>query len=103
MVLAVGFAVEAPAGCSLEWEYLMAKAPTPEKCAREILAIVIWHFGLLAGEVLQRKSFLALWAQRGYLPKDFKAGVQFAVDSGWLEQLPGDKAYRLTKSGFTDG
>ena len=81
----------------------MATPATPEKCAREIVAIFVWHFGMLAGDVLRRKSFLALWPQRGYRVKDFKAGLQFALESGWLELLPGDKLYRLTKSGFTDG
>ncbi len=81
----------------------MTTRPTPEKCAHEILAIFVWHFGLLAGEVLRRKNFLTLWPQRGYRPRDFKAGLQFAIDNGWLELAPGDKAYRLTKSGFADG
>ncbi|MFH1045122.1 MAG: hypothetical protein V1796_08820 [Pseudomonadota bacterium] len=81
----------------------MATLPTPEKYAREILAIFVWHFGLLAGEVLRRNSFRALWPQRGYRAKDFNAGLQFAIESGWLELLPGDNSYRLTRSGFTDG
>jgi len=81
----------------------MTLLPTPEGFAHEILAIFIWHFGLLAGEVLPRKSFLTLWPQRGYRPRDFTAGLQFAVDSGWLELLPGDKTYRLTRIGFSEG
>ena len=81
----------------------MAKQPTPEKCAREILAIFVWHFGMLTGEVLRRKSFLTLWPQRGYRAKDFNAGLQFAIESGWLELLPDNNSYRLTRSGFTDG
>jgi hypothetical protein len=81
----------------------MATLATPEKCAHEILAIFVWHFGLRAGEVLRRNSFRVLWPQRGYRPKDFKAGLQFAIESGWLELLPGEDSYRLTRSGFTDG
>ncbi len=81
----------------------MATKPTPEKCAREILAIFVSHFGLLAGEVLRRNNFLTLWPQRGYSAEDFEAGLQFAIKSGWLEVLPGDNSYRLTKRGFTDG
>jgi hypothetical protein len=80
----------------------MPTRPTPEKCAREILAIFVFHFGLLAGGVLRRNSFFTLWPQRGYSAKDFEAGLQFAIESGWLELRPGD-SYRLTKSGFTDG
>ena len=74
--------------------------PTPELCAGAILAIFVWHFGLLAGDVRRSDSFLTLWQQRGYRPKDFKAGLQFAIERGWLELLPDGKSYRLTKSGF---
>ena len=80
----------------------MAALPTPEQCAREILAICVWHFGLLAGDVMYSKNFLALWAQRDYRPADFDTGLHFAIESGWLELLPGGCSYRLTKSGFTD-
>jgi hypothetical protein len=95
--------MEASADCGPGLDDSMTTLPTPEKYAREILAIFIWHFGLLAGEALPRKNFRTLWPQRGYRPKDFKAGLQFAIESGWLELLPGNGAYRLTKSGFTDG
>lgn len=81
----------------------MAILRTPEQCAHAILDIFVLHFGLLAGEVLPRKNFLTIWPQRGYRPKDFKAGLQFATKSGWLELLPDSKSFRLTKSGFTDG
>ena len=84
-------------------ESQMAAPRTPEQCAHAILAIFVSHFGLRPNEVLPRRSFLTIWPQRGYRPKDFKAGLQFATESGWLEPLPGGKALRLTKSGFTDG
>ena len=67
------------------------------------MAIFVSHFGLRPGEILPRKNFLAIWPQRGYRPKDFKVGLQFAAESGWLELLPGGKLYRLTKSGYIDG
>ena len=101
--MAADSAPEASAEYSPELEYPMTTLPTPETCAREILAIFVWHFGLLAGDVLRRKDFLTLWPQRGYRPKDFKAGLKFAIESGWLELLPGDNSYRLTRRGFTDG
>jgi hypothetical protein len=75
----------------------------PEECARAILTIFVAHFGSRPGEVLPLKIFLTIWSQRGYRPKDFKAGLQFAADCGWVELLPGGKSFRLTKSGFTDG
>jgi len=78
----------------------MATLPTPEQCAREILAIFVWHFGLLAGDVLPHNNFLTLWPQRGYRSEDFDAGVQFAIARGWLELVPSGNLYRLTKSGF---
>jgi hypothetical protein len=81
----------------------MAEIPTPEQCARAILTIFVSHFGSRPREVLPRKIFLTIWSQRGYRPKDFKLGLQFAAESGWIELLPGGKSLRLTKSGFTDG
>jgi len=81
----------------------MAATPTPEQCARAILAIFVLHYGSRPGDVLRKNNFATLWPQRGYRPKDFKAGLQFAIESKWLELLPGDNSYRLTKSGFTDG
>ena len=81
----------------------MASSTTPEQYARAILAIFVSHFGLRPGEIMPRKNFLTIWPQRGYRPKDFKAGLQFATESGWLELLPNGKSFRLTKSGFTDG
>jgi len=80
----------------------MATLATPEQCAREILAISVWHFGLLAGDIVHSKNFLTLWSQRGYRLAEFNVGLHYAVDSGWLELLPGANSYRLTKSGFTD-
>jgi hypothetical protein len=74
--------------------------PSPELCAGAILAIFVWHFGLLAGDVRRSDSFLTLWQQRGYRPKDLETGLQFAIERGWLELLPDFKSYRLTKSGF---
>ena len=81
----------------------MSTLPTAEQCARAILAIFVSHFGLRPGEVLPRRNFETIWPQRGYRPKDFKAGLQFAIEIGWLELLPGDNVFRLTKIGFTDG
>ena len=78
----------------------MVTLRTPEQCAREILAIFVWHYGLLAGEVLRRNNFLTLWPQRGYSSENFKAGVQFAIENLWLELLPDGNSYRLTRSGF---
>ncbi|MCX7142663.1 MAG: hypothetical protein NT123_16665 [Proteobacteria bacterium] len=81
----------------------MATLPQSEQCARAILAIFVAHYGLRPGDVLRRNSFATLWPQRGYRPKDFKMGLQFAIESGWLELVPSGSSYRLTKSGFTDG
>ena len=81
----------------------MATLPTPEQCARAILAIFASHYGLRPGDVLRRNNFSTLWPQRGYRPKDFKTGLPFAIESGWLESVPGGSTYRLAKSGFVDG
>lgn len=78
----------------------MATQPTPEQCAGAVLAIFVWHFGLLAGDVRRSDSFLTLWQQRGYRPKDLEAGLQYAAIRGWLKLLPDGKSYRLTKSGL---
>jgi hypothetical protein len=87
----------------LEVGFQTATPRAPEHFAHAILTTFVSHFGSRPGEVLPRKMFMAVWSQRGYRPKDFKVGLQFATESGWLELLPGAKSFRLTKSGFTDG
>jgi hypothetical protein len=78
----------------------MAGEPTPGQCAGAILSIFVLHYGLHAGDILRKGTFLSLWSERGYRPRDFKAGLQFAVDRRWLEVLPDGDAYRLTEAGF---
>ena len=80
----------------------MQAGSTPAQCASAIISILVWHFGLLAGDLLPSVSFRSLWRQRGYSAKDFEEGVRFAIAEEWLELLPDGKSYRLTKAGFAD-
>ncbi len=78
----------------------MATVPTREEIAREILSIFVGHFNCRPGEVLRINNFLAVWHARGLKAGDFKPGMEFAAESGWVEVLPGGNSFRLTNDGF---
>lgn len=78
----------------------MATLPTPEETAIEILSIFVNHFKCRADHVLRINNFLAVWHSRGLVAEDFKLGMEYAVEQGWVEIQPVDSSFRLTKSGF---
>jgi hypothetical protein len=76
----------------------MAKTPTTEDAARHVLAIFDAH-GFRAGEVLRLGNFMLPFNKSPWRSQDFKEGMQFAADKGWVEVLPGGTSFRLTPVG----
>lgn len=66
----------------------MAKLPTPEETARQILSIFVQHFKSREGDVLRMASFLTIFSEKGLDPRDLAQGIEFAVASNWIEQTP---------------
>lgn len=79
----------------------MVKIPTPEETAIEILAIFVNHFKSRTGNVLGLGNFLSVWHNRGLAADDFKAGMEYAAQQGWVDILPGGESFKLTELGFS--
>lgn len=80
----------------------MASISTPEETAREILAIFVDHFKSRPDHVLQLNNFNAVWHPRGLEAEDFKPGMTFAAQQGWVEVLRNGEAFKLTALGFSE-
>ncbi|MCH8263206.1 MAG: hypothetical protein IIA77_09245 [Proteobacteria bacterium] len=78
----------------------MATLPTHEEIAGEVLSIFVGHFNCRPEHVLRVNNFLAVWHSRGLEAEDFKPGMEFAAQRGWIKILPGGTSFRLTKEGF---
>lgn len=78
----------------------MATLPTNEEIAIEVLSIFVGHFNCRPEHVLSVNNFQAVWHSRGLEAEDFKPGMEFADQRGWIEILPGGTSFRLTKDGF---
>lgn len=78
----------------------MATLPTPDQAAREILSIFVAHFQLRPGKVLQINNFHTVWQSRGLQSEDFKLGMEFAAENGWVEVIGDGSSFRLTDAGF---
>lgn len=76
----------------------MAERQTAESSARRILGI-FREQSLTAGHVLQSSSFVAPFSKPGWTEGDLDAGLEYAVEEDWIEQVS-QHAYRLTVAGF---
>jgi hypothetical protein len=77
----------------------MANTPTTEDAARYVLAIFDAH-GFRAGEVLGLGNFTLAFNKNPWRSEDFKEGMRFAADKGWVEIFRGGTSFRLTKLGY---
>jgi hypothetical protein len=76
----------------------MATGPTPEESARLILSFFKDH-NRRAGEALMLDLVNTEFSTRGGRADDFNAGMEYALDQGWIE-MPSSNAMRLTDAGF---
>jgi len=78
----------------------MATLPTPEESAYKILSVFVDRFKQRPGNVLRLNNFLDVIGKNEIHTDDFNAGMQFAIDQGWIEPQKGGVSFRLTKNGF---
>jgi hypothetical protein len=79
----------------------MARMPTPEESARNVLRIFVSHFSGRPGWVLRWINLDAPTYKRRYLHyDDMGPGMEYAVKEGWIEALPDGDSFRLTEAGF---
>jgi TPP-dependent 2-oxoacid decarboxylase len=77
----------------------MATLPTPEESARAILAIFALQ-NSRPDDVLMAEQGNFAFRQAGGTAAEFQAGLEYAVQNGWLE-IGNDNTIKLTNAGFT--
>jgi hypothetical protein len=77
----------------------MATLPTAEDAAKHILATFAQH-NSRPGEVLQLGILYQSFLSAPWRASDLIEGITFAIQQGWIEQMPSGDAYRLTDAGF---
>jgi hypothetical protein len=73
----------------------MAKLPTPEKNAKELLSIFVFTINYRPGEVVLKQQLKSMWNGR---IEDLMSGLEYAVENSWIEALA--NGYKLTQTGF---
>jgi hypothetical protein len=79
----------------------MAKLPSPEEAAQEILRIFVLKFKIRAGGGLMAQNLIHLWQQRGMLIEDLNQGLDYAVRKGWIESSQDWDSFKLTEAGYS--
>lgn len=81
----------------------VGRLPTPEESARAVLSIFVDHFKVRPDGALQVKNLnLVGQTKRRLKTDDIVSGIQFSIENGWIEELPGGMSLRLTEAGFTE-
>jgi hypothetical protein len=78
----------------------MAELPTPEKSARYILAIYK-EKDIRPGQGLMQQNFNIPFAQPGWRGSDWKPGMDYAIEQGWIERGQ-NNFYLLTDAGYKE-
>lgn len=76
--------------------------PPPEQFAKEIMAFLVRQQKMQAGDIIPASDALSLWQQNQRRSSDFRTGMDFAIDDGWVElqQQESGNHFRLTEKGF---
>lgn len=81
----------------------MATLPTAEQATKHILWAFVHQQGKRPGEILGRLTLIGAFSMSGWRASDIDAGIQHAVDHGWLEPTdPSNSYWRLTDPGFAE-
>ena len=78
----------------------MATVLTPEETAQKLLAIFVTDFELRPGNVLPLESIIDVGNRWGPHDADFKPGLDYAEEQGWIEISDSGNSVRLTETGF---
>jgi hypothetical protein len=78
----------------------MATLPTPEESARAILTIIAFH-NSRPDDVLVAEQINFAFRQAGGSAAEFQAGLEYAVQNGWLE-IGKNNTIKLTNAGFSE-
>jgi hypothetical protein len=75
----------------------MSQVPTQEDSAKYIISIFS-KFSIRPGQVLMLQNFYDSFSQPGWQASDFKPGMDYALEMGWVEIGP-NNFYTLTDKG----
>ena len=78
----------------------MAKLPTKEENAREVLK-AFEHFKVKPGEVLSPGNFTISGTQHDMKVSEVSSGLLYGFEQGWFEEGP-NNSVRLTDIGFAE-
>jgi hypothetical protein len=78
----------------------MAKIPSPEETAREILRVFVSDFNLRPGGGLMAQNLRSEWIKHGQHNEDLSPGMEYAIRKGWMEVSPEGDSYKLTEAGY---
>lgn len=80
----------------------MANIPTTEDAAGYILEIYVELNHARGGDVLRANNFVLPFSKPPWRGSDFRGGMAYAAQQGWVEVLPGGTSYRLTELGLME-
>jgi len=69
----------------MTFEDFMTIQPPPEQFAREVMTLFIHQKKMQAGDSIPAGDALAFWQKNQHRSDDFRAGIGFALDNGWIE------------------
>jgi len=78
----------------------MAQEQTAKENGHKILEIYK-HFDCKEGDVLSSNNFLAVGMNKNWDTRELQLGLNFAVETGWLERAP-NGWLKLTKAGYRE-
>jgi len=74
----------------------MARIPTADERAREILSILVYDVRMTLSDAIPPGPLRVCWEKRGHRVKDLWAGLDRAIELGWIA------GERLTTAGFEE-
>ena len=79
----------------------MAIIPKQEEAARFIIDIFVERFNCRPGDVLRAGNFISAFATRPWQTTDFRNGMTYAAEQGWVDILTGGASFKLSEIGFS--
>jgi hypothetical protein len=81
----------------------MTIQPPPEQFAREILTLFIHQQKMSVGDSIPAHDALVFWQKNQHRADDFRAGIGFALDNGWIEiRRDSLNWFHLTEKGYAE-
>jgi hypothetical protein len=80
----------------------MATSPMSADAARYILDVFVRRSNCRPGDVLSIRNFHTPFFESPWQSSDFKGGMEYAAQQGWVDVLVGGDSFRITELGFSE-